>query len=173
MANGRRPPIYARAGERGSALALEGESDVQATAEARTPPLAAIGLGAAGLLPFLAGLLGTLAPSLAIVGPEGLLGYGAVILSFLGGVHWGLAMMRGDAGWRALGASVVPSLVGWAALLAGGRAGLFGLAVAFAALLVYDLGEIRAGRAPGWYAALRWPLTAIVCLCTAVAGAAL
>ena len=48
-----------------------------------------------------------------------LVAYGAVILAFLGGVHWGFALPepsgRGERARLVLG--VVPSLVGWVALL--------------------------------------------------------
>ena len=142
------------------------------TREMRRPvPSAAAWLGFTGAIPFVAGLVGSLAPSLAIVGPYGLLAYGAVILSFLGGVHWGLAMSADSAPLR-LAASVAPSLVSWAALLWGGRLGLLGLAVAFAILLAFDLREAASGRAPAWYPALRRPLTAIVVACLALAGLA-
>ena len=132
-------------------------------------PQAAIWLGFAGAIPFVAGLLGSLVPQLAIVGPFGLLAYGAVILAFLGGVHWGLAMTAGSAPVR-LVASIVPSLVAWAALLWGGRPGLLGLAVAFALLLAFDLREAAGRHTPAWYPALRRPLTAIVVTCLALAG---
>ena len=48
--------------------------------------------------------------------------YGAVILSFLGGIHWGLAIAGSGADGRKnetssrLVLSVVPSLIGWGAL---------------------------------------------------------
>ena len=79
-------------------------------------------LGYGGLVPFVACALVMLAvPDAATrhLAGRALLGYGAVILSFLGGVHWGL-VLRGAAPQRAGGlmaAGVVPSLVGWVALL--------------------------------------------------------
>ncbi len=127
------------------------------------PPPAAL-LGLAGLLPFAGAALLALQP-----GPAGdwagfaLLGYGAVILSFLGGIHWGLALARDAApDWRALGIGVLPSLAGWAGLLAGGTAGLLLLASGFLAVLAVDLGLSRSGRAPAWFARLRSLLTGAV-----------
>ena len=55
----------------------------------RIHPLA---LGAAGLIPFVASAAGVYAsPIHAALFIKGLLFYGATILAFLGGVHWGLA----------------------------------------------------------------------------------
>ena len=77
-------------------------------------------LGYAGLIPFilLAALMwlvdAELLPFVAIA----LGGYAATIVSFLGGVHWGIGFMKGEASprfhfiW-----GVVPSLVAWLALM--------------------------------------------------------
>lgn len=58
-------------------------------------PPAAAALGLAGVLPFAATALASLAAApwgdLALLA---LLAYGAVILSFLGGIEWGLASAR-------------------------------------------------------------------------------
>jgi hypothetical protein len=121
-------------------------------------------LGAAGLIPFLAGALWSFVPGETGAWARGaLLGYGAVILSFMGGVHWGLAMAAARPSFLRYGASVVPALLAWLALLSGGRAGFVLLAASFASLLAYDLGAVRSGEAPAWYPALRWPLTLAVC----------
>jgi len=106
---------------------------------------------------------------------HGLLTYGAVILSFLGGIHWGAAMTRSisqtdhriDAG--RLGISVVPSLVGWASLLLDARYGLALLAVGFAANLLLDIRSTRQGLVPPWYRGLRQPLTMVVVVALIVA----
>lgn len=142
------------------------------TRHLRAMPKPAAMLGFAGAVPFVAGGVGTLIPALAIVGPAALLTYGAVILSFLGGVHWGLAMSGERASFGPLGASVVPSLVGWAALLIGERLGMILLALAFAGLLAFDLSLVRRLRAPAWYGALRRPLTLIVVTCLLLAAIA-
>lgn len=145
-------------------------------------PTAAKWLGASGAIPFV-----TLA--LAAVMLEGsdrdkayfaLAAYGAVILSFLGGIHWGLAVAgpavadghqaAGDrATFRRLGGSVVPSLIGWGALFLPTPAGLIVLAAAFAGMLLFDCRASRKAHAPDWYPALRWPLTITVVLSLAAA----
>lgn len=136
---------------------------------ARVPATAAW-LGGLGLVPFaalsIACLVLTSAWKTAAV--NGLLTYGAVILSFLGGIHWGAAMTKSivhpthsvDPG--RLGISVVPSLVGWAALLIDARYGLVVLAIGFVGNVLLDRRLTRQGLVPPWYPRLRQPLTMIV-----------
>ncbi len=151
-------------------------SSAGATSTQSRIPNAALWLGPLGLVPFLAGALAPwLLPAEGL--PEAdlaLVGYGAVILSFLGGVHWGLAAPAGRA--LQLGLSVVPSLVGWLALLVASLhavgPGLWLLAAAFAALLPGDLLAAGRGLAPGWYPRLRVPLTVIVVACLVVGALA-
>lgn len=86
-------------------------------------------LGLVGLLPFY-----VLAAVAAIVELRALavtayLAYGAVILSFLGGIAWGRALSTTDA--NAYRLAVLPSLVAWAALLMPQAAGLAMLAAGF------------------------------------------
>jgi hypothetical protein len=93
-----------------------------------------------------------------------------VILSFLGGIHWGLALARpAPPGFRALGIGVLPSLAGWAGLLAGGVGGLLLLLAGFLAVLAVDLDLGREGGAPPWFARLRVVLTGAVCGCLLLA----
>lgn len=129
-----------------------------------TAPLVARQLGYAGAIPFVAGALAALpvAGSLREWAILLLLGYGAIILSFMGGVHWGAAMLRNDLSLASLGKSVSPSLLALVAVLIGGRMGLFLLASGFAGLLYYDETETAAGHLPAWYPSLRRPLSAIV-----------
>ena len=72
-----------------------------------------------------------------------LLIYGAIILSFMGGIHWGAAMLHDDASFNALGRSVLPSLLALAAAALGGALGLVLIALGFCGLLVYDESEVR------------------------------
>ena len=134
------------------------------------PAPAAI-LGLAGIVPFAAAAALTLRP-----GPAGafagfaLLTYGAVILSFLGGIHWGLALARpAEPRLRKLAIGVLPSLAGWAGLLAGGTAGLLLLLAGFLAVLAVDRGLARDGTAPPWFARLRTVLTCAVASCLLLA----
>lgn len=129
----------------------------------KTPP-AALWLGYAGLLPFFAGAILSLplAGGFRAWGTLLLIGYGAIILSFMGGIHWGTAMMRGDVTKTSLGKSVAPSLVALLAVIVGGGAGLVILSLGFAALLAWDESETKIGHVPEWYPHLRRPLTALV-----------
>lgn len=86
-------------------------------------------LGYLGLIPFLAcaGLTFSLDPNLQRLGQQGLIAYGACILTFLGAVHWGTLYRRvneSDAnfwettlGWIW---GVTPSLIAFVALLTQG-----------------------------------------------------
>jgi len=89
--------------------------------DARTsqPPAWAWILGLAGLIPFV------MCAAMQWYGPPGwrmlaglaLLSYGAVIVSFLGGIHWGLAMRASPVPTPRLIWGVMPSLLGWSAVL--------------------------------------------------------
>lgn len=129
-------------------------------------PAPAKWLGGTGAIPFV---------SLAVAGPFldetlraqaafGLAAYGAVILSFLGGVQWGLALGQPNAEdlARRLTVSIMPSLVAWGALFLPREAGLLVLAAAFVMVLFVDLKAVGTGVGPKWYAKLRWPLTMTV-----------
>lgn len=126
------------------------------------PPVAAT-LGYAGAIPFIAGAM-AIAWGLEPSPLPALLGYGAVILSFMGGIHWGVGMAGAAPDRHRLVLSVVPALLGWLALLLEGRSGLLLLAAAFLLLVAYDLAAARKRTVPEWYPALRLPLTGIVVL---------
>ncbi len=132
-------------------------------------PSAAGWLGGFGAVPFIgiAGAIPLLDGAPRIWAAHALVAYGATILSFLGGIHWGLAIgseNRSDNchSLNRLVLSVMPSLVGWAALLVSEKIGLFILATAIVAMLWIDLRATKAGYAPPWYPKLRIPLTCIV-----------
>lgn len=121
-------------------------------------PVAARWLGFGGLIPFVATAMAAVIADgpLRDLAARALPAYGAVILSFLGGVRWGLAMPRSDRLFAALAASVLPALLGWVSLLLPASTGLVLLAVGFAAMLAADL---RLSSAPSWYRRLRLPLS--------------
>ena len=125
----------------------------------RTIPRAPLLLGLAGLLPFwglaigigLAPLGGTSAPALATA----LATYGAVIVSFLGGIRWGLAT-RDDQRVVAVqyALAVIPSLLAWAALGLPTAWSLAALGVVALVLGPMDL-QLVGTLAPVWYGRLR------------------
>jgi hypothetical protein len=141
-------------------------------------PFAAKWLGAFGAIPFI-----TLAVAVVFLEGAGqetayfaIAAYGAVILSFLGGIHWGLAVADGDQAegdsrnFVRLGGSVVPPLIGWVALFLTTSTGLFVLAAAFAGMLLFDWHASRKAHAPRWYPKLRCPLTTVAVVSLVVAA---
>ena len=143
----------------------------------RRLPLAALALGIAGLIPFIGlGLasVSTNNPAEAERYLLGLVGYGAVILAFLGGIHWGFILhpsalpegmtpnTRRDA--TRLGLGVLPSTIGWAALLTP-ACGVpeIGLAVLIAGYIAVVVTEARGEvPAPIGYMQMRWALSGLV-----------
>jgi hypothetical protein len=132
----------------------------------QTLPRGLAALGYAGLLPFVACVLGIVlldgaARDLAV---RALVGYGAVILSFLGAVHWGLMLREPGAATPArLAIGVLPSLVGWVALLLADRHALALLVVAIGAFWLYEHRVVGAGFLPRAYLDLRRQLSLAVC----------
>lgn len=122
------------------------------------------------MFPFVA-LSGVLAitPAMAPANALTLLAlYAAVILSFMGGVHWGLALK--DAVGTSYFVSVIPALWAWSAIaFFGPKLALAVIAAGFAALLVFDLAVVKAGGAPAWYKRLRLGLTVVVVTASCVA----
>lgn len=134
-------------------------------------PFLPLMLGLAGLIPFVAtASLAWLAPvAWQVVAVDAFLYYSAVILSFLGGVQWGVAMSQAPAdspGFRLrLLASMAPSLIAWPALLLHPLTGAWVLASGFVLVRLYELTERSRPMLPGWYHAMRMPLTLIVLAC--------
>ena len=142
----------------------------------RSVPLLAVLLGLAGLTPFVALSLGAVAQpgDWADRSLVGLSAYAAVILAFLGGVHWGIGLEAGSgqtvAAQRArFGLGVLPSLIGWAGLLVTFIGlSLLGLGILVAGFIATTIVEARganAGLVPRGYMALRWVLSVGVILC--------
>lgn len=130
-------------------------------------------LGFAGLVPFIVFSAGAWT-TLPIMQNAHfvLLTYAAVILSFMGAVHWGLAMSGNDTRSKfQLGASVLPALLGWLALLIPMLYGYVLLVVCFTGLLMADKLASSKGLVPDWYLPMRIRLTSVVVLC--LLGAAL
>ena len=131
-----------------------------------TPTLLARRLGHAGLLPFvlLAVLLWTVRVDLQAYVAIALVAYGAVIASFLGGLHWGIAaqLPPDDAAFH-YAWGVAPSLMAWLALVMPAYAGLPLLGLILAVCYVVDR---RSYPRVGWGAwlPLRLQLTAVAVL---------
>lgn len=124
-------------------------------------PLVPLALGLAGLIPFWAlAVARTLGLDFGL--PQGWLGsalaaYAATILAFLGGIRWGLAVgHRGPPDVRAdYVLSVVPQLIGWAALALSDRWRFVALGIVVLALGPIDRNLVSRGIAPAWFGRLR------------------
>ena len=76
-------------------------------------------LGYLGLIPFLAGAVtALLSEELVSLAFQAFILYSLAILSFMGGVHWGLALIIGTRQSTRLLISVVPVIVAWICLIA-------------------------------------------------------
>ncbi|MEO0343804.1 MAG: DUF3429 domain-containing protein [Pseudomonadota bacterium] len=142
------------------------------------PPLAALLLTAAGLIPFIFGVAASRGHSLGsgIENYEGrwiVYFYGAVILSFMGGALWGFAAAKnkGDD-WGLMTLSVLPALWAFGTVLfaiyfepASLRASFYLMAAGFALILVIDWYFQNANLAPRWWLSLRIPVSIVVLGC--------
>lgn len=126
-----------------------------------------IRLGFSGLVPF---VLLTLA--CWVVHPDWLgyfikaqLAYGIVILSFLGGLHWGVTLMAGgkdhEETRRALIWGVIPTLIAWCSLINMG-VGFLVQIIGFIAAYKIDKRLYHSYAVPDWFIDLRLQLTRVV-----------
>ena len=128
-------------------------------------PGMALLLGLAGLIPFAAGALALWAPLPVLDADLGLrlvIGYGALILSFLGGIRWGTAIGPYAANRQGaeLAASVLGSLAGLGALFIPSVPALALLIAGFLMQALWDVTSVESGRLPAWFGRLRMMLTA-------------
>ena len=133
-------------------------------------------MGFGGLVPFVgcAVLMYSGNPGVSIVALFANAVYAAVILSFVGAIHWGLAMREDRSpAWYVW--SIMPALISWAAIiLLDTRISLLALAIGFTLSWSVDRQAHLRGLIPGWYMKMRHMLTAgatISLLATAFAPA--
>mgnify|MGYP001052316800 FL=1 len=131
-------------------------------------------LGYGGLLPFLALTPASLLDHHhGVVWSDALYAYGAIILSFIGALHWGLAMSLPELTERQRSAcfawSVVPALIAWPAVLFSPPLAAPLLVFGFIAHYLQDRRLARQATLPGWYLPLRLRLTSVAVVCL-VAG---
>ncbi|KAI1348114.1 hypothetical protein F5Y01DRAFT_226441 [Xylaria sp. FL0043] len=100
------------------------------------------------------------------------LGYGAVIISFLGAVHWGLeyaAKVPDQARTRfRYGVGVAAPVFAWPTLFLPVEFALISQFAAFVALYFADARATVRGWAPAWYSTYRFALTAVVGVAIAI-----
>jgi len=96
---------------------------------------------------------------------DALVAYGAVILSFVGALHWGFAMSQIDMTahhrTRSFAWSVVPALMAWMALSMMPKYACALLVAGFLIHLWQDKCMVQAVNLPVWYLPLRLRLTYI------------
>ncbi|KAL8683539.1 MAG: hypothetical protein Q9186_000451 [Xanthomendoza sp. 1 TL-2023] len=92
------------------------------------------------------------------------IGYGAVIISFLGAIHWGLewAKYGGEHGYRRYAYGVVAPAVAWPTLLLPVEYALIAQFTAFTFLYFADARACVRGWTPHWYMTYRFVLTFVV-----------
>ena len=124
-------------------------------------------LGYGGALPFLGGAIAA-SQHMTILGLAPtylLLTYGAVILSFLGGLHWGRVITSSHVDERTASSwliwSVCPSLIGWAALLLPVKGGAVILSLCFLVALRVDQKLLSEHIWPAWMRPMRLHLSLV------------
>ncbi len=129
-------------------------------------PSAALILGLGGLVPFvgLAAAVGLGPGTWYVYWLVALSHYGAVILTFVGALHWGYALKRsargGDA-WLQYGFSVAPALLAWLSLLFPVWTALRLQAIGLLICYGVDRAMARTDPVPAWFLKFRAVLTLV------------
>ena len=133
-------------------------------------PRAVAWLGYGGLLPFL-----VLTPASLLdhhhgaVWADALYAYGAIILSFIGALHWGLAMSLSELSERQRSArftwSVVPALIAWPAVLFSPPLAAPLLVFGFITHYLQDRRLAHQAKLADWYLPLRLRLSSVAVIC--------
>ncbi|KAH9840420.1 Protein of unknown function (DUF3429) [Teratosphaeria destructans] len=92
------------------------------------------------------------------------IGYGAVIISFLGAIHWGLefAGYKGYHGFGRYNIGVITTALAWPTILLPIESALIAQFLIFNFLYYTDSRATKRGWAPSWYAVYRFALTFVV-----------
>lgn len=93
--------------------------------------------------------------------------YGAVLLGFLGAIHWGMEFAKygGEKGYRRLALGVVPVLYAWPTLYLAPEMALAAQWAGFTGLWYADSKATSAGWTPKWYSQYRFYLSILVGTC--------
>ncbi len=139
-------------------------------------PVVARLLGYSGVIPFVAlALCVATGIDLSTFGVNNvnqlLLAYAAIIISFIGAVHWGIALNSATHKTRLYTYSVVPALVAWGWLFLAEKMALMGMAATVVAVYFIDRLWLK-DCVPGGYLNMRLHLTIVVSLSLLVAALA-
>ncbi len=138
------------------------------------PPTVVAWLGYAGLIPFIGlALIGCCTDrGRSIPWHTALKSYGAVILTFVGALHWGFAItianIPRDRTNKLFVWSVVPALIAWIAISLNSAAAEILLIAGFATHYWQDRSLAAVAGLPGWYLPLRLRLSLVASFCLAV-----
>ena len=125
-------------------------------------------LGYGGLLPFVALAVAAWVDGSNSLWRNALLAYGAVILSFVGALHWGFAMSLSGISTKqktlSFVWSVVPALMAWIALLMTSKYAIAMLVAGFLTHFWQDRRLVQVANLPVWYLPLRMRLTLVACI---------
>ena len=142
------------------------------TPAGRTPPLLAQRLGYPGLVPFVLGalLVWFVSAEALPYAAQALSAFAALVVSFLGGIHWGLAMRAAAVSPRLLAWGVAPTLAAWVAVM---MPAFSGLVVSGAMLLACWLIDRRlyVEQGVGAWLTLRFRLSVGAALCCFIGAA--
>ena len=122
--------------------------------------------GVSGMVPFvgLAAMIGLGPPTWYVYWMVALSYYGAVILSFVGALHWAYALKRnaqGRSAWMQYTFSVSPALIAWLSLLFPVWTGLQLQAAALLICMLFDRRMSCLDPLPTWFFRLRIVLTTV------------
>lgn len=132
-------------------------------------------LGYLGLLPFIV-------TDILLVYDEGhaslwlniLITYAAVILSFVGALHWAFAMTLPELSLQqrrwGFGWSIIPAMVAWVSLVVAGFDSLLIMAAFFVANFLQDYFVAKNAYLPYWYMRLRFHLSLVATSCLLIAA---
>ena len=128
-------------------------------------------LGALALLPFVAGAIGAWVGDVATRASfaQALAAYAAVVVSFIGGIHWGFGFRQATPTAPTFVWGVVPSIVAWGAQLTPPHVALWSHATTLVVCWFVDRATYPAAGAAAWLP-LRARLTIGAVACC-VAGA--
>lgn len=137
--------------------------------ENSSPLRVATGLGYLALVPFFVGavLVWTIDDDLRPGASLALATYAAVVLSFIGAIHWGLGFRQERPAASLFVWGVVPSIVAWIAALVPFRAGLVAQALMLAVCFLVDRRVYLREGVERWLP-LRLSLTIPAALCCLV-----
>ncbi len=142
---------------------MNGSRAVTPESSASAPALL---IGMSGLIPFvgLAAMVGLGPPTWYVYWLAALSYYGAVILTFVGALHWAYALKRnahGREAWLQYAFSVAPALIAWLSLLFPVWTALKLQATGLLICCLFDRSMSRYDPVPAWFLHLRAGLTLV------------